>query len=143
MDRELAINEKVQTPKISCAIVVRLDERINVSLVIHDLQKIGIHNVVTRKPRYDSSVCLSVVLVHNEEFWEINTALDKMFSKINSCLPQFKRIVKKYGGTVYIDVAFYQYGTYPALVFSGKNMEKIHYLEANISIDPYDYTASV
>ncbi len=36
------------------------------------------------------------------------------------------------------EVSFLQYGLYPALEFFSENMKKICYLEADISIDPYD-----
>ena len=60
-----------------------------------------------------------------------------MFSRVDNYLNKIKEITKKYNGKICIDIAFYEYGTYPALLFSGENMKKIHYLEADISIDPY------
>ena len=83
-------------------------------------------------------VCLDIAIVKYEQFWELNDALTKMFLGVGDCLHPLKNIISKYQAETYIDIAFYHYGTYPALSIYGGNMEKIRFLEANISIDPFE-----
>lgn len=46
--------------------------------------------------------------------------------------------MKNHNARAIINIAFWQYGTYPALSITGKNMEYIRLLQADIDIDPYD-----
>jgi hypothetical protein len=44
----------------------------------------------------------------------------------------------RFNAKVIIDIMFHHYyDKYPALIFDGANMEKIHMLKADISIDVY------
>lgn len=124
-------------PEIDCAIAVLVRNDVNVSQVQLELNSLGIHDVRVVYPKCDTSIILKFAAVKNELSWDVEQVLTKMFSSVDACLPELKGIIRKYEAEVYIDVAFYQYGSYPALVFEGKNMERIHYLKANISIDPF------
>lgn len=67
--------------------------------------------------------------------WDIEEVLTMLFKQCS--LREIQETLNKFNGTASIDVWFYHYETYPALIFSGKNMEIIHALKAEISIDPY------
>lgn len=129
-----------KTPEISCACLINFPENIEVSPIIDSLKQIGITKMKINKPRYDSAVSISISICDDgyKSFWYLEDALTEMFSHIDSCLFDLCKIIKKFHGEVIIDIAFYQYGTYPALEFCGENMRKIRYLEADISIDAYD-----
>ena len=132
-----AEDEMNRIPEIYCAITVLFDENMDVVPIVHSLRQIGISKVEIIKPQYDSVICLSIATVDNERFWYLDEALSKMFSQVGGCLSGLKEVVIKSRGEIRIDIAFYQYGTYPALEFSGDNMKKIRFLEADISIAPY------
>lgn len=83
----------------------------------------GILEIKVHRPKYESLVSLDIAIIKNERFWYLDDALTKMFSKIDR-IEQLKEVVSKYGETFRIDIAFYQYGTYPALEFIGDNIEK-------------------
>ncbi len=125
-------------PEIYTALVLTFNQWVDIELIIHELKKIGIDEAEVRKPRTEPLICLDIAIVKYEQFWELNDALAKMFLAIDDCLRPLKNIIDKYQAETYIDIAFYYYGTYPALSIYGENMEKIRFLEANISIDPFE-----
>lgn len=130
-------NEQInKIPEIYCAISVSFERNTNMTSVSDSLNQIGIYNFEIHTPKCEPIVCLDIAIVKNEPFWYLDEALTKMFLQVENCLSDLKEIIKKFHGQVCIDVAFYQYGTYPALTFFGENMKKIHFLEADISIDP-------
>lgn len=131
-------SKNVLVPEIFCALSILLNENSDISAFENDLLKAGIRCQKKSKPKCEPLFRLDLAIIHYERFWELDSALAKMFSTINWSLPQLKGIVNKYRGYIYIDIAFYQYGSYPALTISGDNMKKIRELEANISIDPFD-----
>lgn len=131
-------SKNVLVPEIFCALSILLNEDSDISALENDLLKAGIRCQKKRKPKCEPLVRLDLAIIQYERFWELDSALAKMFSTINWSLSQLKGIVNKYRGDIYIDIAFYQYGIYPALTISGDNMKKIRELEANISIDPFD-----
>lgn len=131
-------NEKM--PKIYCAICILFDKESETDLFSEALNQIGIHDFKIRFPKYSQRMCYDMAIVNNEEFWYLDEALAKMFQKVDGVLPQLKEFVDEFKGKIFIDIAFYQYGKYPALLFSGDNMKKIRFLEADISIDPYDFS---
>ena len=67
--------------------------------------------------------------------WDVDELLSELFSKCN--FEQISVALKKYQGSVLIDVSFCHKERYPTLMFGGKNMDIIHSLHADISIDPY------
>ncbi len=69
--------------------------------------------------------------------WEIVDVLNEVLSDIHIVADEIKAIVKKYNAQLLIDIAFYHYDRYPALVFDGPAMRLINYLNADISIDAY------
>ena len=69
--------------------------------------------------------------------WEIVDVLKEVLSDIHIVADEIKTIVKKHNAQLLIDIAFYHYDRYPALVFDGPAMRLINYLNADISIDAY------
>lgn len=124
-------------PEIYCAIDVVFDKLTELSPIIDKLNALGIENIEICKPRLESIVSLKFAIVKNERFWYLEEALAKMFSYVDEIIVQLRSVITENKGTVFIDIAFYQHGTYPALIFDGENMRKIHFLNANISIDAY------
>lgn len=125
-----------QMPEIYCAISIIFERNVDVDEISSSLREIGISEIRVCRPKYESLISLDIAIVKNERFWYLDNALTKMFSKINR-IEQLKEVVSGYEGTFCIDIAFYHYGTYPALEFVGDNMKKIRFLEADISIDAY------
>ena len=124
-------------PEVHSAISFLFEKNADVDAITDALKGIGITDIRVRKPKNEPYVCFDFAIIHNEPFWELNDALTKMFSKVDGCLPQLKDILARHKGKSYIDIAFYQYGTYPSLEFYGENMKKICFLEADIGIDPF------
>lgn len=124
-------------PEIYCALSLYFDLNININSFIEELNRIGIFDVKYSKPKCEQLVSFDIAIINYEHLWSLEEALTKMFSYVDNCIVELKKLVEKYNGEIYIDIAFCQYGTYPALLFNGMNMEKIHFLNANISIDPY------
>lgn len=129
-----------KTPKIYCAIDIWLNKNSDAALFSEALKRIGVYDFKIRIPKYSQKMSHNIAVIKNEEFWYLDEALTKMFQKVEGFLPQLKEIIDEFQAEVVIDVAFYQYGKYPALMFSGDNMKKIRFLEADISIDPYDFS---
>lgn len=125
-------------PEIYCAVSLMFDAETDMESVISDLKNIGINQTVFHKPRYGNAVYLDIAVVANACLWSVGDALSAMFSQIQASFQSVRNIVCRYAGKIYIDISFYQYGRYPVLVIDGDNMEKIHVLGANISIDAYD-----
>jgi hypothetical protein len=86
---------------------------------------------------YDGKLCYKLVETGYIPSWEVDDVLTLMFHELDGKLKELKGIIQNYGCSLYIDVAFYQHGTYPALCFFGEVMKNIIFLEAEISIDPY------
>ncbi len=123
-----------RTPEIYCSFDVTFENN-NFSRIVKDLKEIGISEIeIQERPDW---ISMTFAVVNNEPFWDIDDALTKMFSQLHVSLDDLKQIVENYQGEIMIDIAFYHYGRYPALEFSGENMKKIHFLEANISVDAY------
>ena len=128
---------KKQMPEIYCAISIVLNENTDANELIEKLNQLGIADVEITTPKCESIISLEIAVVRNEKFWYLDEALTKMFNQIDNYLVQLKKLINDFEGKVCIDIAFYQYGTYPALEFMGDNMKKIRFLEADISIDAY------
>ena len=124
-------------PEIYSAIDVAFDKSIELSPIIDKLTVLGIDNIQICRPRFEYDVILKFAIVKRECFWYLEEALTKMFSYVDQNIIQLKDVITENNGIVFIDIAFYQYGTYPSLIFDGENMKKIHFLDANISIDAY------
>ena len=124
-------------PEMYAAISLIFAKDIDEMSVINELKNIGICDAKIRKPKYEDEVCVNIAAVQNKCFWELNDVLSEMFSKVEYCLGEIKDIAYKYRGDIYIDIAFCQHGTYPALVICGQNMKNICFLCAGISIDPF------
>lgn len=70
--------------------------------------------------------------------WYLDEALAILFKKVDTVFPRIIDLMKNHNARAIINIAFWQYGTYPALSITGKNMEYIRLLQADIDIDPYD-----
>lgn len=126
-----------KTPEIYCAISISFDKKIAIESIITQLQQINIVEYSVCNPTNSSVFNIDIAIVKNEPFWYLDDALTKMFSYVDNCIGKLKSIILSFNGETCIDIAFYQYGTYPALEFFGTNMKKIHFLDASIRIDPY------
>lgn len=68
--------------------------------------------------------------------WEVNDLLTSLFSLCD--LDVLLNARMNMNAKILVDIVFYHYNDiYPALLFEGDNMEIIHKLHADISIDPY------
>ena len=123
-------------PEIYCAISIVFEHNVDIDEILFGLRKIGISEIKVCSPKCESLISVDIAIVKNEKFWHLDDALTKMFSKI-ARIEELKEVVSKHKGNFCIDIAFYQYGTYPALDFVGDNMKKIRFLEADISVDAY------
>ena len=70
--------------------------------------------------------------------WYLDEALAALFKKVDAVIPKIIDLMKDHNAKAIINIAFWQFGTYPALSITGKNMEYIRLLQADIDIDPYD-----
>lgn len=73
--------------------------------------------------------------VDNVSSWEIDDVLTKLF--LNCDVDLLCDLISYYGAKVLVDISFHHYSKFPALVLEGRNMQIIHKLQADISIDPY------
>lgn len=85
-----------------------------------------------------SAKCLIVAKTGYLKTWYLDEALAQLFRKIEAILPQIADLAQAHGTKALVNIAFWQYGTYPALSITGKNMAYIRALQADIDIDPYD-----
>ena len=67
--------------------------------------------------------------------WEIDDLLTQLFMICDIDL--LCNLMLNYDARVLIDISFHHFTKYPSIVFEGRNMQIIHDLRANISIDPY------
>jgi hypothetical protein len=86
---------------------------------------------------FDGELFYTLAETGNVPSWDLTDILNQMFAMLNGKLSDLKQLVRSYGYSFYVDVAFYHHGTYPTLNFSGEAMKNIIFLEADISIDPY------
>lgn len=131
------LNHELQIPEIYCAITISFDKDVSLTPILDVFKKIEIYEYTICTPKCENIIAIDFAIIKNEKSWYLDDVLTKMFSKVENRLIALKELAKIYNGHICIDISFHQYGTYPALVFSGENMEKIHYLNADISIDPY------
>ncbi len=85
--------------------------------------------------KYTDCINITYAQVDNMYSFEIDDLLTELFLLCD--LDVIQTVCKLFNGKPFIDIAFYHNEIYPALVFEGKNMEIIHLLSADISIDPY------
>lgn len=121
---------------------ISLKGNIDLTQIIGKLKQFGINNTKDLNIKcepivWDPKILLEIATVNYEKFWDLDKALMKMFAQIDHCLAELNEIIKRKNGDVTINIVFYQYGTYPVLGFSRENVEKIHFLNASISIDAY------
>lgn len=128
------MNEKM--PEIYCALSIELENNVNFNRIVESLKMIGVHDTKVVIPKSEPLINLDFAIVDYEQFWYLDDALTKMFSKIHD-IKRLKTLVNECCGHFFVDIAFYQYGTYPALEFKGENMSKIRFLNADIIINAY------
>ena len=78
---------------------------------------------------------MTYVEVENFRCWEVNDLLTKLFLQCNFEILLLAQ--SRFGAKVVVDISFHHYAKYPSLLFDGANMEIIHMLKADISIDAY------
>lgn len=77
----------------------------------------------------------TIVEVKEVYDWEMDTVLTRLFSLCD--LDCFKKVADMYGGRIHIGMWFYSGDASPAIILNGKNMEIIHRLNADLSIEAY------
>lgn len=125
-----------EQPEIYCALSIVLNRDENIEIIIDEIHKLGILETKIIMPKFENIITIDIAIIQYEKSWYMDEILTKMFSKIDHCLIDLKRIIEKYHGIFCIDIAF-SHDIFPALEFSGENMSKIRFLEADISIDAY------
>lgn len=128
---------KNSVPQISCSVVIILDKRFDDELFIRRLKNLGIEEFTINRPKCLNSVEFSIAKIKNESSWELDYVLNKMFFKIENCIKELNDLIKQFDAEVYIDIVFYHFGTYPALIISEESINKIYYMNASVGIDPY------
>ena len=74
-------------------------------------------------------------MLDNVYSWEIDDLLTQLF--IDCDWDLLDNLISNYSARILIDISFHHYSKYPSLVFEGDNMQIIHKLRADISIDAY------
>ena len=84
---------------------------------------------------YPEEVCVTVTEVKDCYDWDIDSVLTELFNQCD--LDNLKRVADEFKGQIHIALWHYSYDARPALIFEGKNMQIIHQLNADLSIDAY------
>lgn len=134
-DRTIPHTDNV--PEIYCALAAVFNNEADTAKIINELYAAEINCITVHQPKAEPTTIIEVAVVRAEKLWSIDEALSKLFLQIDKSLIELREIVQNNKGQILVDIAFYQYGTYPTLYFGGDNMTKIHLLGANISIDPF------
>lgn len=79
-----------------------------------------------------------VAEVYYAKSWHLDETLSQLFEKVRRIVPQLLHMMQEFMARFALEIAFWQYGTYPSLSITGKNTEIICLLKADIDIDPYD-----
>lgn len=135
MDCINKVHENDDKPEVYCALSLFFDDNTNIAVICEKMYALGIEEIREIHPKCESGIVLEIAILEYERFWEIDHALSKMFSTVDVHLPEIRELVEAYHGKIYIDIAIIEHGTYPAMLFAGENMRKIHDLRAQISID--------
>lgn len=123
-------------PEIYCALIVFCPCSVPAVDFDNQLDQLVGRHIVPNKS-CDNELSYTLAETGNVPSWNLADVLNQLFTLLDGKLNDLKQLVLKYGYSFYVDIAFYQHGTYPALYFSGEAMKKIIFLEADISIDPY------
>lgn len=83
----------------------------------------------------DGDIFTTVLEVRDFYAWDIDDVLTELFAKCK--LEEWKAVADQFDGKIHIGLWYYSYDSSPAIIFEGRNMEIIHRLNADISIDPY------
>ena len=126
-----------EIPEIYCALSIMLKKDTSVDLFLSKLRDIGIFEYRVYSPKYEDAVYIDIAEIYYDRNWYLDDVLSKMFSHIDGSLAELKKLIDQFAIKLEVDIAFCQYGSYPALEFVGDNMKKIRFLEAEISIDAY------
>lgn len=133
---EKKMDYRDRIPEITCMINIELKEQYAIPF-ISALYEIGIDNFKYFPLKRTPFVYFEVAEIKYKPDWCLDDTLKEMFKKADNYLTKLKSLIEIFDGKTLIDISFYEYGTFPALIISGDNMKKIRFLEADISIDPY------
>ena len=123
----LSIYDKL--PKLYGAIILIFDDESRSRAAIELLPK----NVEV--VQYSNLVEVVYQEIDNIESWEIDDLLTQLFT--NCDLNLICNLISGFNARVLIDISFHHFSKYPSLIFEGHNMQIIHKLQAELSIDPY------
>ena len=126
----------MKIPKLYCDISLCVRHE-NTASVSAQLDNMGLQYSIV-SPMYFDEDLLKIASVAPTELWYLDDALALLFQQIKNHVCQLKEMLHSLNVVAQLNIAFVQYGTYPALMITGENMRYIRELGADISIDPYD-----
>lgn len=129
------INDVDKIPEIKCSLMM-----ISTCQSTHDELVADLSSLFAVAPNIiadEGQIVYVLCETKHVQAWEIVDVLDIMLSDISLMADGLKRISVKYNTQLLVDVVFYHYARFPALVFEGPTMRLINYLNADICIDPY------
>ena len=125
-------------PEIFCSLSIYVYDLEHIQALCDHLNAIGVS--ILEKKTYDKDKAAKIVIaeVDYSEFWHLEEALTVLLNQIKADLSQVRDAAHLYNAGIQIDIAFWQYGTYPSLSIAGNNMRRIRELAAAIDIDAYN-----
>lgn len=120
---------KFEMPKFFASMVVYLKDDISIGSAMNALGCITAPREIDGRWEF---VCGETDAIYA---WDIETALKELFGLCD--IKRINEVSNRFGGEIWVIIAFYHYDKYPALIFEGETMETIRELKANISIDAY------
>ena len=124
-------------PEIFCSISIHTHTADNAQIICKQLGTLGV-NVLEEKISKEHD--LVRIVIAREDYsanWYLDEVLASLLSQIKVSLSQVREIAHLHNAGIQIDIALWQYGTFPSLSIAGDNMRKIRELEADIDIDAY------
>lgn len=124
-------------PEIYSELVLEFPGNTDIAPILQKLSDIGVEVIKTTIPKCVYAVEITIAEVNYKACWDIDEILTETFSSVENTLASIKEIICQNRGKILVSLAIYTDGNYPGIVFEKENMEKIHFLGANISIDMY------
>lgn len=123
-----------QIPTIRCNLSVSFLEEIAAQNFAANFYLLTGRDLRLFKPKASEKWIVDAAVV-DDEYWNIDEALSKLFSLIDENKNQIRKLIIQHRGEVVIDIATYETDTYPALFFSRETVENICFFSASIGID--------
>lgn len=126
-------------PKVKCTLCAIFDKEEFAKNFVSKLKNLRFDNLEIHKPKAVEEYSIDIACNKNEFVCDVDEALSETFFMVKDKLNELKIAIEETNGEFLIDLVIIKYETYPAMIFSGKNMKIIHFLNADISLDCYDY----